>query len=435
MLLSISAGTGDTLSSRSQLYRELQNQPTNPAAASQRPNFAAGLGVILTQGRQYRVRLPSEEDLNLLRTMLTARGHLIPPSGQPSLSMRLRPIGIGGTEKHVSFLGVAGVHEGFILLKMRDKQDGGNVPDHIYWQPLFYTNPHGEKESVDPQFLKHGLVQRVQKQISLIPPGYEGRSEHLCSHYGLMFPGGAYVLAADNAPLQFDVESDQSGSRAVLNLFIQFSPAEIPLSVLSYKNLSPTLAAFLVKQMILNTAMLHSMGVVHNGISSAAFFLSGSELTGTTPPNRLLYLGNFGAARFYTGKPEPFEEAGHVMYYDPETASVFTKVAALRPNVVYGQARDSWSLGRVMFQLLCGGSQHPFGHLGPPASPLVTAKRISMLARDRPALRLSTCFPPTSAPEMQDLMSIMANFLKFDANERPTPLEIVRRYPQLFTPL
>ncbi|KEP64202.1 UNVERIFIED_CONTAM: rhoptry kinase family protein ROP26 (incomplete catalytic triad) [Hammondia hammondi] len=435
LLLSRAADSADVLSARSQLYRELQNQGTNPPTASQMPNFAAGLGVVLTRGRKYRVPLPSEEDLNLLRTMLTAGGHLIPPSGLPPLNMRLRPIGIGGTEKHVSFLGLAGAHQGFMLLKMREKQDGGNVPDHVYWEPLYYRKQHSEKYSVDPHFLKTGLVQRVQRQLILIPPGYEGRSEHLYSLYGLMLPGGTFTLASENAPLELDVESYESGLRAALNLFIQYPPAEIPLSVLRCKSLSPTLAAFLVKQMILTTANLHSMGAVHNGLTSAAFFLSGNELTGATPSAHLLYLGHLGASRFYTGKPEPFEEAGHVMYYDPDTASVFTKVAQLRPNVVYSQARDAWALGRVIYQILCGGSEHPFGNLGPPASPLVTAKRITRLAQDRPTLRLSACFPVTSAPEMQDLHQIMSGFLRFEANARPTPLEVIRSYPQLFTSL
>lgn len=423
----------ESLTARSQLYRELQNQDLTPISLSRRPDFSAGLGVLLSQGRRYRLPLPSQEDRSLLRELLVAEGSLNPPSSSPPLPMRLRQFPENGEGKIVNFLGLAGKQNGFMLLRMQEQQDGGNVPDHIYWQPLLRSGGASDKDSVDPQFVKTALTSRAQRESSLLPPGYVGKPDSVFSQFGLMFAGGVFTLGSPDAPLEFIVdESAEDGWRTALNLFLRYPPADVPLSHVLCKRLTPTLAAFLVKQVILESAMMQAMGLVHLGISIASFFFSGNEVIGATPANRLLYLGNTGVARYYTGQPEPFEETGHSMYHDPSTASNLKRVAPLRHPVVFSPSRDAWAVGVVIFQLLCGGHPHPFGSLGSPASPLVTASRISRLAQTRPQLRKSKCFNPSSAPDMEDLQKIMDLLLAFEESERPTTLDILREYPHLF---
>ncbi|MHB0984332.1 MAG: protein kinase domain-containing protein [Sulfuricella sp.] len=182
--------------------------------------------------------------------------------------------------------------------------------------------------------------------------------------------------------------------------------------------LDPYLVARILHHLAKGVAAAHHAGVVHRDLKPTNIMIVGDySLTE-------LKITDFGIAKMAGDELQEAIDGG-----EPSMTASQTAVGALpymapeaieRPKDV-GTPADIWSIGAMIYHLLCG--QYPFGQ-GLRAVPQIIAAK----PPEAPAFLTAN---PQFAPLAQEVMDIALSCLKKDPAERPTADQLVERCSEL----
>jgi len=176
--------------------------------------------------------------------------------------------------------------------------------------------------------------------------------------------------------------------------------------------LDPYLAAKVLHHLVKGVAAAHHAGVAHRDLKPSNIMVTGDySLTA-------LKITDFGIAIMADEELRQAVEGGE----DTLTSST-TALGALpymAPEAVEGKndvgmPADIWSVGAIMYQLICGDP--PFGQ-GLRAVPKI-------IAAERPELPPVLTANPQFEPLLRELFEIILSCLRKNANERPTADQLV----------
>jgi serine/threonine protein kinase len=182
--------------------------------------------------------------------------------------------------------------------------------------------------------------------------------------------------------------------------------------------LDPYLAAKVLHHIAKGVAAAHHAGVVHRDLKPTNIMVIGDySLTE-------LKITDFGIARMAGDELQEAIEGGETSMTTSQTAvgalPYMAPEAIENPKEVKEPA-DIWSIGAMMYHLLCG--QHPFGQ-GLKAVPQIIAAK-------PPAVPAFLARNPQFAPLAKEVMDIALSCLKKNPAERPSADQLVKKCSEL----
>ena len=182
--------------------------------------------------------------------------------------------------------------------------------------------------------------------------------------------------------------------------------------------LDPYLAAKILHHMAKGVAAAHHAGVVHRDLKPTNIMVTGDySLTE-------LKITDFGIARMAGDELQEAIEGGETSMTTSQTAvgalPYMAPEAIEQPKDV-GAPADIWSIGAMMYHLLCG--QYPFGQ-GLKAVPQIIAAK-------QPEVPAFLTANPQFAPLANEVMAIALSCLKKNPAERPTADALVEKCSEL----
>ena len=182
--------------------------------------------------------------------------------------------------------------------------------------------------------------------------------------------------------------------------------------------LDPYLAAKVLHHLTKGVAAAHHAGVVHRDLKPTNIMVIGDySLTE-------LKITDFGIAKMADDELRDAVENGEASMSMSQTAVgalPYMAPEAIESPKDVGAPADVWSIGAMMYQLLCG--QYPFGQ-GLSAVP----KIIAAVPPKIPAFLTAN---PQFAPLAKEVIEIAISCLKQDPAERPTADQLVRKCSEL----
>lgn len=182
--------------------------------------------------------------------------------------------------------------------------------------------------------------------------------------------------------------------------------------------LDPYLAAKVLHHLAKGVAAAHHAGVVHRDLKPTNIMVVGDySLTE-------LKVTDFGIAKMAGEELQEAIEGGEASMSMSQTvvgALPYMAPEAIDTPEKVGAPADIWSIGAMIYQLLCG--EYPFGQ-GLKAVPRITAA----LPPEIPAFLTAN---PQFSPLAKDVMDIALSCLKKDPAERPTADQLVERCSEL----
>lgn len=185
--------------------------------------------------------------------------------------------------------------------------------------------------------------------------------------------------------------------------------------------LDPYLAAKILHHLAKGVAAAHHAGVVHRDLKPTNIMVVGGySLTE-------LKVTDFGIAKMAGEELQEAVEGGEASMTTSQTAvgalPYMAPEAIERPGEV-GAPADIWSIGAMMYHVLCG--RCPFGQ-GLKAVPQI-------IAANPPEVPAFLTANPQFAPLAKEVMDIALSCLRKDPAERPTADEVVERCSELCYP-
>lgn len=182
--------------------------------------------------------------------------------------------------------------------------------------------------------------------------------------------------------------------------------------------LDPYLAAKVFHHLSKGVAAAHHAGVIHRDLKPTNIMVVGGySLTE-------LKVTDFGIAKMAGEELREAIEGGDESMTTSQTvvgALPYMAPEAIENPATVGPAADIWSVGAMMYQLLCG--TYPFGQ-GLTAVPRIIAAQV-------PAMPAFLTEKAQFSPLAGELMAIALSCLKKDPNERPTADQLVERCSSL----
>lgn len=182
--------------------------------------------------------------------------------------------------------------------------------------------------------------------------------------------------------------------------------------------LDPYLAAKVFHHLAKGVAAAHHAGVVHRDLKPTNIMVVGDYSL------LELKVTDFGIAKMADEELLEAAEGGDESMTTSQTAIgalPYMAPEAIETPREVGAPADIWSIGAMMYQLLCG--VYPFGQ-GLRAIPNILAVRL-------PEAPIFLTFNPQFKPLAQELMNITLECLKKEVSERPTADELVRMCSEL----
>lgn len=178
--------------------------------------------------------------------------------------------------------------------------------------------------------------------------------------------------------------------------------------------LDPYLAAKVFHHLARGVAAAHHAGVIHRDLKPTNIMVVGSySLTE-------LKVTDFGIAKMAGEELKEAIEGGEESMTTSQTvvgALPYMAPEAIESPATVGPAADIWSVGAMMYQLLCGS--YPFGQ-GLNAVPRIIAAQVPLVP---PFLTEKAQFSPLA----NELMTIALSCLKKSPGDRPTADQLVEK--------
>jgi serine/threonine protein kinase len=149
-------------------------------------------------------------------------------------------------------------------------------------------------------------------------------------------------------------------------------------------------AQYVFKQIISGVEYCHKQGVVHRDLKLENLLLT------ATPP-QVVKIADFGVSKDTSVNSMPKTQVGTISYMAPEVTMINKRDSGV---LDYGAAADVWSLGVILFVLVCG--RYPFGFDGPKSQGGMPTFRV--YERIRSGL---VEFPPSLSPEILEMLQGM----------------------------